>query len=100
MGHPTIATHIMLNFLLYFQCILTENYPYKYFKLVVCFYGGFSTYGARNEKHKFENNINLDETAHHEIYCIVGCFRLNGPLRQYFSLYRAISQREGERKEK
>ena len=27
-------------------------------------------------------------------------FWLNGPLRQYFSLYRAVSQREGERKEK
>ena len=27
-------------------------------------------------------------------------FGLNGPLRQYFSLYRAVSQREGERKEK
>ena len=24
----------------------------------------------------------------------------NGPLRQYFSLYRAVSQREGEREEK
>ena len=31
---------------------------------------------------------------------VVGCFGLNGPLRQYFSLYRAVSQREGERKEK
>ena len=31
---------------------------------------------------------------------LVGCLGLNGPLRQYFSLYRAISQREGERKEK
>ena len=37
-------------------------------------------------------------------YCIyklnrmVGCFGLNGPLRQYFSLYRAVSQRERERK--
>ena len=31
---------------------------------------------------------------------LVGCFGLNGPLRQYFSLYRAVSQREGERKEK
>ena len=30
---------------------------------------------------------------------MVGCFGLNGPLRQYFSLYhRAVSQREGERK--
>lgn len=28
------------------------------------------------------------------------CFGLNSPLRQYFSLYWAISQREGERKEK
>ena len=31
---------------------------------------------------------------------LVGWFGLNGPLRQYFSLYRAVSQREGERKEK
>ena len=28
---------------------------------------------------------------------LVGCFWFNGPLRQYFSLYRAVSQREGER---
>ena len=31
---------------------------------------------------------------------LVGCVRLNGPLGQYFSLYRAVSQREGERKER
>ena len=30
---------------------------------------------------------------------MVGCFDFNSPLRQYFSLYRAISQREGERGE-
>ena len=30
----------------------------------------------------------------------VGCVGFNGPLRQYFSLYRAVSQREGERGEK
>ena len=29
-----------------------------------------------------------------------GCFGFNDPLRQYFSLYRAVSQREGERGEK
>ena len=29
----------------------------------------------------------------------VGCIGLNGPLRQYFSLYRAVSQRGGERGE-
>ena len=28
----------------------------------------------------------------------VGCFGLNGPLRLYFSLYRVVSQKEGERK--
>ena len=27
---------------------------------------------------------------------LVVCFGLNGPLRQYFSLYRAVSQREGD----
>ena len=30
---------------------------------------------------------------------LVGCFLFNGPLRQYFSLYLAVSQRKGERKE-
>ena len=29
---------------------------------------------------------------------LVGCFGFNGPLRQCFSLYRAVSQREGEEK--
>ena len=31
---------------------------------------------------------------------LVGCFGLNSPKRQYSSLYRAVSQREGERGEK
>ena len=31
---------------------------------------------------------------------LVGCFGFNGQLRQYFSLYRAVSQRKGEREEK
>ena len=31
---------------------------------------------------------------------LVGWFGFNGPLRQYFNLYRAVSQREGVRKEK
>ena len=36
----------------------------------------------------------------HTVYgkWLVGCFGFNGPLRQYFSLYRAISQKE-ERKD-
>ena len=40
-------------------------------------------------------------THHHPTrIMLVGCFVLIGPLRQYFSLYRADSKREGERKEK
>ena len=31
---------------------------------------------------------------------LVGWFGFNGPLRQYFSLYRAASQREGEEERK
>ena len=31
---------------------------------------------------------------------LVGCFGFNSPLRQYFSIYRTVSQREGERGEK
>ena len=31
---------------------------------------------------------------------LVGCFGFNDPLRQYFSLYRVVSQREGERRER
>ena len=31
---------------------------------------------------------------------LVGCFGFNGPLRQYFSLYQAVFQREGERGER
>ena len=31
---------------------------------------------------------------------LVGCIGFNGPLRQYLSLYQAVSQREGEREEK
>ena len=31
---------------------------------------------------------------------VFGYFRLNGPLRQYFSLYQVVSQGEAERKEK
>ena len=29
---------------------------------------------------------------------LVGCFGFKGPLRQYFSLYRAVSQREEKEK--
>ena len=40
------------------------------------------------------------EYRNKHIKWLVGCFGFNGPLRQYFSLYRAVSQREGDRGEK
>ena len=43
-------------------------------------------------------SINLWESARYS--WLVGCFGFNIPLRQYFSLYRAVSQREGERRER
>ena len=40
-------------------------------------------------------------TFHDPLRCwLVGCFGFNGPLRQYFSLYRAVSQRKGKREKK
>ena len=45
-----------------------------------------------------KQSINLWESARYS--WLVGCFGLNIPLRQYFSLYRAVSQREGERRER
>ena len=40
------------------------------------------------------------ERERERIGWLVGCFGLNGPLRQYFSLYRAVSQRQGERNDR
>ena len=67
---------------------------------------------------EFANSVYLDEVAHNEpphlrstlfaflslnsqydVGWLVG-FGFNGPLRQYFSLYGAVSQREGERGKK
>ena len=47
------------------------------------------------------NSVDPDQTASSEalVGWLVG-FGFNGPLRQYFSLYRAVSQREGERGKK
>ena len=49
---------------------------------------------------KRKNKIVTEFSATKKGCWLVGCFGLNGPLRQYFSLYRSVSQREGERKEK
>ena len=60
-----------------------------------------------------ENRQMRVQTTPDRIYCVsqregggrvvrwlVDCFGLNSPLRQYFSLYLAVSQREGERRER
>ena len=55
----------------------------------------------------YHQNKHNATTVIHKIYTyttgrvgwLVGCYGLNGPLRQYFSLYRAVSQREEERTE-
>ena len=41
----------------------------------------------------------VDNMLIYDFGWLVG-FGFNGPLRQYFSLYRAVSQREGERGKK
>ena len=40
------------------------------------------------------------KTRNFNYMALVGCSGFNDPLRQYFSPHRAVSQREGERKEK
>ena len=52
--------------------------------------------------HYVHLSTQLTTTAHLLLQRIwlVGCFGFNGPLRQYFSLYRAVSQREGERRKR
>ena len=43
--------------------------------------------------------VNLLGRFYEEISWLVGCFGFNGPLRQYFSLYLAVSLR-GEKEER
>ena len=40
------------------------------------------------------------ELSGRKLIRLVGCFRLSGPLKQYSSLYRTVSQREGEEERK
>ena len=41
-----------------------------------------------------------ENAAYVDVGWLVGCIGFNGPLKQYFSLYRAVFQREGERVER
>ena len=83
-------------------CISSQNvrlYPYLELLLVIKGVGCFDCYDIKMRC----------LSARQKNFCIamesinrwlVGCFGFNGPLRQYFSLYRAVSQRAGERGEK
>ena len=53
-----------------------------------------------NLKINIKFGFKLDFPSFARTIWLVGCFWFNGPLRQYFSLYLAVSQREGEREEK
>ena len=56
---------------------------------------------SRTPRHwKFTQHLRTTRPPHARIGWLVVCFGFNGPLRQYFSLYRAVSQREGEGGEK
>ena len=55
---------------------------------------------CNNNMHHWTSAVASALSNRQNCWLDVGCFGFNGPLRQYFSLYRAISQREGERGEK
>ena len=69
--------------------------------------GGALRGGGEGIRHPFDGIFNI-HVIHHistfhtsgDTWPVAFYFGLNGPLSQYFSLYRAVSQREKERKEK
>ena len=60
----------------------------------------YMTLAKGHSDFKIKNYFSQKLLSHLEpmVGLLVGCCGLNGPLRQYFILYRAVSQREGERK--
>ena len=92
-----IITVKMLNFLNIrgvwkLPCVRTEIYDHTiYCKQPTC--------KKTKKKQKAEQLQSEAGELFLHLSWLVGCFGLNCPLRQYFSLYRAISQREEERKE-
>ena len=63
----------------------------------------YTVFSSQIEMRKLDRTETLftigDITYVREVW-LVGCLGFNGPLRQYFSLYRAVSQRKGEKGEK
>ena len=63
----------------------------------------FMIISEKNDYHsngRYSYRLKLLHMINPDYFWLVGCLGFNGPLRQYFSLYRAVSQREGERGEK
>ena len=60
------------------------------FRIIVLHFTSNYVIGIKVHVAKRLNNGNRSSEIK---YCFVGCFGLSGPLRQYFSLYRYVSQR-------
>ena len=58
----------------------------------------FWTLAPQYSKPSYAYALNISHRARSTPSMVVGCFGLNGPLRQYFNLYRAVSQGEGGKK--
>ena len=55
----------------------------------------------KQNKHLLSCCVIISNISHCNEGWLIGCFGFNSPLRQYFSLYRAVYQkREGESREK
>ena len=60
----------------------------------------FSQYASTDEFWRTYVRERDGDRERERVGWLVGCFGFNDPSRQYFSLYRAVSQREGKRGEK
>ena len=74
-----------------------EKFTIKHFRSKVKIHSFY--FFSKSPLYYFYLSTNSDIISH-KYGWLVGCFGCSGPLRQYFSLYRAVSQREGERGEK
>ena len=88
----------MAKLLLQKQSHLCVNLIFFLFSYILRTARGFEK-KKKTKKHDYYNGCSYNIICQFTIW-LVGCFGFDGPCRQYFSLYRAVSQREGERGEK
>ena len=77
--------------------VVTSGLPSKKKKLISAFW---LVRKSSQSRHWHKNRHMSDRRLPKVWFGLVWLFWFNGPLRQYFSLYRAVSQREGGREEK